>query len=151
MPIEPDPALFRLLVIEDNDDRVELFRRWVPNSALIIHAKSGGLAKGLIQRDPGRLYGGVLLDHDLQEQIIATDERDLSGSDIANLLVERRREWMDVPILVHSTNRSKGPLMVSRLEAAGFWVTYEPMDGLTQAAFKEWIKEVVEQWQWLHL
>ena len=44
---------FRLLLIEDNQDRVELFRSWVSAGVHIVWAKSGGSAIGIIRRDPG--------------------------------------------------------------------------------------------------
>ena len=76
----PDPrSLFRLLLVEDDSDRVEIFRSWVPAGVHIVWARSAGAAIGLARRDRGSVYGGVLLDHDLQQQAITADDKNLSG------------------------------------------------------------------------
>ncbi len=61
---------FRLLIIEDDSDRIQLFQSWVPERVLTVVATSAGRALGILERDPGHVYGGILLDHDLEKQTI---------------------------------------------------------------------------------
>jgi CheY-like chemotaxis protein len=136
---------FRLLLIEDNPDRVELFRSWIPPGVHIVRARSGGSAIGIIRRDVGRVYGGILLDHDLQEQTITAADVRLSGSNVVLELINHFSR--DIPILVHSTNQIQGPQMVNKLERAGFWVSHVPMYNLEEKNFAEWLQEARELWE----
>lgn len=140
----PRPV-FRLLVVEDDSDRMDMFRSWVPSDVHIVWARSAGVAIGLIRRDSSADYGGVLLDHDLQQQVITADDRDLSGSNVAQELIMNK--YFDVPILVHSTNQRAAPRMVSQLSHAGFWVTHPPMYQLTPELFCKWVLEAKEFWE----
>lgn len=56
----------RILIVEDDDERVAKFRSWLPETMRIVHARSAGSAIGILQRDKGRVYAGIMLDHDLQ-------------------------------------------------------------------------------------
>ena len=134
-----------MLVIEDNPERVELFRSWAAGNAQIIWARSGGAALGLIRRDSGNVYGGVLLDHDLHEQAMTEADLNLSGTQVAEALIQHFS--FEIPVLVHSTNQVQAPLVVSRLEHAGFWVTHIPMYHLTGGAFGEWLSEAIDIWE----
>ncbi len=140
----PNP-LFRLLLVEDDDGRVEMFRSWVPPGVHIVWARSAGLAIGMIRRDRSVDYGGVLLDHDLQQQVITSGDRSLSGSNVALELIANK--YFDVPVLVHSTNQVQRPRMVSQLDRAGFWVTHLPMYNMTQELFSAWVLEAKEIWE----
>ena len=100
---------------------------------------------GILQRDRGRVYAGILLDHDLQEQTITQTDRLISGSDIVKVIF--RNISKDVPILVHSMNISRAPIMAERLESAGFNVTRIPMEMLTERDFLEWLEEVRDLWE----
>jgi CheY-like chemotaxis protein len=137
--------VFRLLVVEDDSERLDMFRSWVPSDVHIVWARSAGVAIGLIRRDSSADYGGVLLDHDLQQQVITPDDQDLSGSNVAQELIMNK--YFDVPILVHSTNQRAAPRMVSQLRHSGFCVTHLPMYQLTQPLFREWVCEVKELWE----
>ena len=141
--MERKPAL-RLLVVEDNDDRVELFRAWLPDGFLLVHASSAGRALGILRRDRGTVYAGILLDHDLQGQAANDADRALSGTQVAELVAQNVDPR--VPILVHSTNRTKGTSMVQALSAQGFDVEHQPMDELTRTAFLDWVRYVAEVW-----
>ena len=63
---------FRLLLIEDDSERIEQFRAWLPEDARLVVAMSAGRAIGTLQRDGRGVYAGVMLDHDLQQHA-ATD------------------------------------------------------------------------------
>ncbi len=140
--------LFRLLVIEDNPERLELFRAWMPAGVKIVWARSAGVALGLIGRDQGYVYGAVALDHDLQDLAITADDLTLSGSDVSKALIANFHR--DIPILVHSTNQIQAPRVVSQLKSAGFWVSHIPMYNLDQEIFSKWIGEALEQWEAEH-
>lgn len=137
--------VFRILLIEDNADRVELFRSWVPAGVHIVWTKSAGSSIGVIRRDPGYVYGGILLDHDLQEQTITQADKGLSGT---NVVIEIITHFSpDIPVLVHSTNPVQGPQMAKKLEQAGFWVSRIPMHYLEKENFTEWLQEARELWE----
>ena len=137
--------IFRILIIEDDSERVELFRAWVGDRACIVWARSAGAALGLIRRDHGRVYGGILLDHDLQQQAMTEDDQSLSGTDVARLLIQHIS--IDVPILVHSSNQVQALNVVRQLEHSGYWVERIPMHTLTEARFRGWLDEALDLWQ----
>lgn len=135
----------RVLIVEDDDTRVDLFRSWLPSHVRVVHARSAGSAIGILQRDQGRVYAGILLDHDLQMQRLTQSDRHFSGMDAVHAIINNISK--DVMILVHSMNQTQGPLMADRLKKVGFDVTRMPMAQLTERLFKEWIEEVIELWE----
>jgi CheY-like chemotaxis protein len=136
--------MVRILLIEDDPIRIALFQEWLPADARLVVASSAGKAVGILRRDRGRVYAGLLLDHDLQEQTITQMDRHLSGSDLIQVIVHNVSK--EVPILVHSMNISRAPLMVKTLEAEGFMVTRIPMSCLSKADFMEWIEDAQDLW-----
>jgi CheY-like chemotaxis protein len=64
--------MIRILLIEDNPIRIALFQNWLPAEVRLLVVSSAGKAEGLLLRDRGRVYAGILLDNDLQEQTINT-------------------------------------------------------------------------------
>ena len=136
---------FRLLLVEDDIDRVEQFRAWLPDWARLVWAQSAGSAIGLIRRDQGHVYGGVLLDHDLPQRAITADDRALSGTDVAAVLVEYFSP--DIPVFIHSTNQVQVPRLARQLEGAGFWVTRMPFHELSEKALLEWLEEARAIWR----
>lgn len=136
---------FRILLIEDDPGRVEVFREWAPDWAYLTWAKSAGAAIGIIRRDRGAVYGGVLLDHDLSDGVMTSADEGLSGSDVALSLLENFSR--DVPVLIHSSNITQIPLVARKLEAKGFWVERKPFQSLTQQAFQEWLLEARGIWE----
>ncbi len=135
------PAM-RILIIEDNTQREELLCSWVPPDVRTVIARSAGRAIGILERDRGRVYSGIVLDHDLQEKAATETDRYLSGQDLVDRII--RNVDRDVPILVHSVNASQGWIMAVRLQKQGFDVTHIPMSLLTAQAFAEWMGEVRE-------
>ena len=69
----------RFLLIEDNLDRITKIKSWIPAQVRCVVANSAGKAIGILQRDCGRLFAGILLDHDLNEQALTSRVWDLSG------------------------------------------------------------------------
>jgi hypothetical protein len=60
----------------------------LPSWAKLVWAQSAGAALGVVRRDTGRVYGGVLLDHDLEQRAKTVDDESLSGTDVALALVQ---------------------------------------------------------------
>ncbi len=145
MQIQHPPRPFRLLLVEDNIGRVEELRSWLPPWAKLVWAQSAGGALGLIRRDPGRVYGGILLDHDLGERAMTRDDELLSGTDVAIAIIEHVSA--DIPVLIHSTNQTKVTRIVRQLEEHGFWVTRIPYYHMTETAFRDWLNEAHEIWE----
>ena len=135
---------FRILLIEDDPVRIDQFRSWLPSNATLVVAASAGRAIGTLRRDGRGVYGGILLDHDLQQQAATEADRTLSGSNLVDLIIRNcdRR----TAILVHSANPAGSRTMAERLDRSGFWVIRIPMYSLTQARFRDWVEEVYEEW-----
>ena len=132
----------RILLIEDNPIRIKKFRFWVPSDVILVEARSAGQAMGFLKRiQPGEL-AGLLLDHDLHQQALTSNDLQLSGSDLVNLIL--RFVDSNVAILVHSMNPIGAENMASKLEKGGFWVTRTPMAQMDRAVFENWINEVKE-------
>lgn len=132
----------RILVVEDNQDRVIQFKIWAAE-VLFVHAKSAGMAIGCIRRARPDEYHGILLDHDLQMETRGGADRELSGTDVVRVIIDQFR-FATMPVLIHSMNDREAPGMERNLSAAGFPVTRLPMAVLTEAAFRAWIEEVRE-------
>jgi hypothetical protein len=145
MPTTQAPRFFRLLLVEDDEGRVQDFRAWLPSWARLVWAQSAGGAIGLIRRDPGRIYGGVLLDHDLAQRAMTEDDASLSGTDVALALIEHFS--IDIPILIHSTNQTQVPRVARQLEEKGFWVTRIPFYDLREETFVAWLEEARDLWE----
>jgi len=141
---KPEPV-FRILIVEDNEKRAQRLLSWLPEDVRTVVAKSAGRALGIIQRDRGDVYAGILLDHDLGEQAAADSDRFLTGMDIVDAIA--RNVSKHVPILVHSMNFAWAPVMVSKLTKAGFDVTRVQMDNLTKEWLQEWMEEARELWE----
>ena len=143
------PQRFRILLIEDNIDRINIFRQWIYKDTLLATASSAGVAMGMLRRDNnirnGRVYSGILLDHDLQEQAITVSDLSLSSTNLIDLIIENIEN--NVPILMHSMNAVQSITMKKRLEAAGFEVTQIPMKKLEKPVFDEWLKYCYELWE----
>lgn len=140
-----DQPVFRLLIVEDDPDREQILRSWLPADVRVVVAVSAGRALGILRRDQGRVFAGVVLDHDLQERPGSDVDRFLSGRDIVGAMIQFISK--DVPILVHSVNVRGSAAMVNRLREAGFDVTKIPMDVLTEETFRSWLQSVRDLWE----
>lgn len=144
----------RILLIEDNAERIGLFRAWLPEDAPLVAVGGAGRALGLLRRcRPDRRdrrrgsleYAGILLDHDLGERVAAEGEEHCSGTQVAAAIVERIS--VEVPVLIHSMNPRGARAMQERLDRAGFWTTRIPMSALDRERFLAWFGEVRENWR----
>jgi len=143
--LKQDKRFFRLLIIEDDHERERILKSWLPPDVKTVVAGSGGRAIGILERDRGSVYAGILLDHDLQGRIATSTDRSLDGKDIVNMIVKNISK--NVPILVHSMNVTQAPVMARRLEKDGFYVTRIPMINLTKERLQEWVSETSALWE----
>ena len=145
---ENKPSGLRLLIVEDNEERLQCFRSWLPDDIRVVVARSAGRAIGIVQRDRGTVYAGILLDHDLVEQIATEGELKFSGTQVSEAIIKHISA--DVPVLIHSMNYIGAKTMFTKLEQAGFWLTRIPMISLTQDKLEAWLEEVREIWKIVH-
>lgn len=136
---------FRLLIIEDDIERERVLKSWLPSDVKTVVAGSAGRAIGILERDRGSVYAGILLDHDLQGRLATTTDQYLDGKDIVNVIVKNISK--NVPILVHSMNVTQAPVMAHRLEKDGYSVTRIPMANLTKERLQEWVGEARALWE----
>jgi len=139
------PRFCRVLMIEDDEVRIERITAWLPPDLRLVVTRSGGRAMRTLQLDMPATYAGIMLDHDLQQQIVADAESSLSSSNLIDVII--RKINRDVPVLVHSMNVSRGPVLVERLRNAGFYTSYVPFEQLTKQGFLNWIEYVRELWE----
>jgi CheY-like chemotaxis protein len=141
---KPKPV-FRILIVEDDADRTKILKSWLPEDVRTVVVTSAGKAMGLLARDRGNVYGGILLDHDLQMQTATEKDRFLCGNDVVNAVIANISR--DVPIFVHSANVQQAPVMATRLENADFWVTRIPIYDLKKEQLLQWVEDVQELWE----
>ncbi len=137
-----ETTLLRLLLIEDDPDRIVCFTAWCPPDARLVVARGGGRALGLLERDPGRVYAGLLLDHDLPGQAVNDAERHVTGTQVVQGIL--RHVDPEIPVLIHSMNRGGARRMATTLTAAGFEVSAIPMAELSREHFLGWLDTVRE-------
>jgi hypothetical protein len=141
-----------LLIVEDDERRVEYFKRWNqkanhPDRVAAVEfrfvwARSAGAAIGIIKRDKGDVYDGILLDYDLDQQQLTATEKLFTGKHVVDAVIDNISK--NVPILVHSTNPKEGPKMAERLQGAGFSVESLPYNIIERGPYYDWLKYVVD-------
>ena len=135
----------RLLIVEDNQERLDLFQKWIPQEFRLTCARSAGRALEILRLDSGRVYAGLLLDHDLDQDVAAASELQLSGRQVAERIT--RLINPDVPVLIHSVNPLGARMMHQLLEAHGFYVTRIPFFHLDQQRLQRWLEIVRDEWE----
>jgi len=135
---------FRILLIEDDNERVETFKAWLPEDVRLVHAGSAGRAIGILQRDRNA-YAGIMLDHDLRGQMVTEKDFSLDGTIVSKTIMANIPS--DTPILIHSMNPADAPKMDLALSKSGFSVTRIPMSEMTEEKFCEWLEEAREMWE----
>ncbi|MBZ0195701.1 MAG: response regulator [Deltaproteobacteria bacterium] len=135
----------RILLIEDDPERIATFRSWLNGSEFVlIEASSGGRAAGILKKGMTDGIAGVCLDNDLEKQPVTQADLSLSGSALVNAIAQSVPRY--VPILIHSMNAHKPVSMEKSLKSAGFSVTRIRMAILTRKMFNEWLEEVQDNW-----
>lgn len=135
-----------ILVVEDNEDRIRWFEHQMKkplhsdNNFRIVWAKSAGSAIGLLNRDKGSVYAGIMLDYDLTDQSMTMNDGHFNGMNVVMSIIKNVDK--DVPIFVHSSNSIYGPKMKLMLLAAGYAVDRMPFSYLTETALSEWLDYV---------
>lgn len=139
------PLRPRILLIEDNVDRIALFRQWLADTPYLpVEVTSGGQAMGMLHYGADGV-AGICLDHDLNSQPRTLSDEWVSGSDVVSLIC--RKVPKTVPILVHSMNTVRAPDMVKRLSRSGFSVTRIRMVILNRANFNARLANVTDSWE----
>ena len=135
----------RILLIEDNVERIQVFRKWIADTEFVlIEASSAGRARGILRKGMTDGIAGVCLDHDLELQPVTESDLHLSASNLIDAITTSLPR--QTPILIHSMNASKPVGMQRRLTAGGFSVTRIRMAALTQEMFGEWLADVRDNW-----
>ncbi len=132
------------LIIEDDPARQRRLLSWMPDGYRSVTAESAGKALALLSKKYVDEYAAIVLDHDLQQQTIIPEDRQMSGTTLVGAIITNVPRW--VPILIQSVNVSRGPEMRTRLKKAGFSVEFIPMPTLTAEVFEPWVREAVELW-----
>ncbi|MCZ2135260.1 MAG: response regulator [Burkholderiales bacterium] len=139
------PLLPRILLIEDDAERIAKFKAWLEGTPFVlVNATTGGQALGLVNRAEG--VAGICLDHDLNTAPKTEMDAITSGTHVVAAIIHRIPKH--VPILVHSTNVVQGERMATRLSGSGFSVTRIRMEALTEPSFKSWLADVHDNWDW---
>lgn len=136
----------RILLIEDDAGRIEIFERWISGTEFtLVAARSGGQAMGML-RHGGHAVAGLLLDHDLSDSPMTAVDTTLSTSHLLPSI--RQNIPRHVPVLIHSHSLSKPVTMRRTLEAAGFSVTLARFALLHRepGRFFAWLEAVRENW-----
>ena len=135
----------RLLIVEDSAERERIFREWISDDFRVTFAKSAGRALKVLELDAGRVYAGILLDHDLDQAVADESELKLSGRQVVERLV--RTVDRDVPVFIHSVNPLGARMMEQNLVEYGFDVMRVPFFQLDQARLGRWLAIVREEWE----
>lgn len=136
----------RILLIEDDPDRIATFRAWLANTEFVlIDASSGGRALGMLRKGMTDGIAGLCLDCDLEKQPVTDSDLRLSGAGLVNAITTSIPR--SAPILIHSMNEQKPFGMERSLKTAGFSVTRIRMSELTRERFHDWLQEVRENWE----
>ena len=147
MESKPKLTVHRILLVEDDQERADRLISYLPKHMRVVQASSAGRAIGIIRADHRHRgdkspYCGIMLDHDLQEQIVSADDSQLSGMNVVGAIVQYVPR--NVPVLVHSMNLSEAPTMVKKLTGSGFSVTRIPMWEMTTEKLLKWLEEECE-------
>lgn len=136
----------RILLIEDDAGRIAVFQRWLEGSEFVlVVVRSGGQALGML-RHGCEGVAGILLDHDLSDAPLTSEDAHLSASDLLPLIRRVVPRW--VPILIHSHNMNKPVTMQRFLDASGFSVTRARFASLQKepGLFHSWLEDVRDNW-----
>ena len=132
-----------VLVVEDNPERVELFRQWLEHPDVrLLHVRSGDGALNCLKDR----FDCILLDHDLQEGHPLGSKGKVDGRGVVDRLVQsgvNRR----TPIVIHSMNPGGRNEMFLRLRANGFAVEMKPFAEWTAHWAAELREDLVEEWR----
>jgi CheY-like chemotaxis protein len=141
----PKPRNYALvLVVEDDDERVADFRKWLAHpSVRLLHVKTGDAALKCVESDK---YDLILLDHDLDKHHPLGRLAPITGTKVVDRLVASRLN-RQTRILIHSMNPGARDNMFARLQANGFDVEVRPFAEWTRESAVEVRETVLEDWE----
>ena len=132
-----------VLVVEDNNERVTDFRRWLAHPSIrLLHVKTGDAALRCVATDR---YDLILLDHDLDLQHPDGRLAQVNGTNVVEQLVASRVNRM-TPVIIHSMNPGARNRMFLRLQANRFAVEIKPFSEWTPHFAAELREELLEEW-----
>ena len=102
--MEKPKPIFRILIVEDDPERIAQIRSLIPTDIKIVVASSAGKAIGILERDRGNVYAGIMLDYNLERQPATEMDLELTGQHVVDAII--RNVNTGVPILIHSKNVS---------------------------------------------
>ena len=126
-----------ILLVENSPARIAVFEEWVPEGFRLVPVTTGNVALGVLRRDAGSVYAGVMLDFDL-DKVSGCEMR--TGRTAAEAVI--RYVDKGVPILIHSMNPAGASEMRTLLSEAGFDTTRVPFSKLSERRFLEWVSEL---------
>jgi CheY-like chemotaxis protein len=136
----------RILLIEDDAGRIDVFSRWLQDTEFVlVVVRSGGQALGMLAKGSTQAIAGILLDHDLSDSPYTQADLGLSATDVLPAIKLQVRRT--VPVLIHSHNANKPPMMQRSLQSAGFSVTRVRFAALKEDRFREWLEDVRDNWE----
>ena len=137
------PKKLKILIVEDNDQRVQRFSAMLdPAKVHLVHAASGGQALGILQRDRN-VYDGIMLDHDLTESTRTESDLGISGRKVVQALAASQA-LRKPPVLIHSMNPAGAASMEAALDRAGFPVDCIPYAELTRERLTAWVASLAD-------
>ena len=133
-----------VLVVEDNNERVAEFRRWLAHpSVRLLHVKTGDAALRCVETD---CYDLILLDHDLDLQHPEGRLAQVNGTNVVERLAASRMN-RTTPVIIHSMNPGARNRMFLRLKANRFAVEMKPFAEWTAHWAAELREELIEEWR----
>ena len=136
----------RILLIEDDPDRIAIFRKWLLGTEFVlVEASSAGRAMGMLRKGMMDGIAGLCLDHDLNQQPVTETDLRLSASNLMSAISLTLPH--SAAVLIHSMNAQKPVTMERLLKSAGFSVTRTRFVALTQELFEDWLTEVRDNWE----
>lgn len=133
-----EATFLRVLVVEDDERRIERIKRLCPPGLRLVIARTGGQAIGVLQRDPEDTYAAILLDHDLKH--LGNGEY-RSGTDVAKAIA--RCASPDTEVFVHSANVTKGDLVAGFLRDNGFHVERQMFWEIPDGRLREYLEDLL--------
>ena len=95
------PLRPRILLVEDDLRRIEIFTRWLQAPEFVlVTARSGGQALGLLSKGAEGV-AGLMLDHDLSDSLLTSTDAMVSASNLMPLI--QRNTPRHVPVLIQAT------------------------------------------------
>lgn len=110
----------KILFLDDNNDRIEFFRKFNPDAHIAIQAND------CMQLLKERTYDLLCLDHDLGERVFVNSNNINCGMEVVRFLETQWNISKNTFIIVHSWNFEAAKEMVYRLTRLGYKAVHIP-------------------------